>query len=179
MQIVAFYTARNIPFFIFGSGLTIGNCCKHCTAVVISEQITFENGANIHCNFASNLFGDMVIMTAPKLDEYIRACPSQVKKKPLARIGYPDNVLSCGQMQQICKGCVEFLVRKGECEVIKHLDRLTTNAHKGGLYGFHFLLNSKKTAEKMSSRRQVDRTDYVELSDRERKIIEKLDKLNK
>ena len=175
VPIVKFYTARNIPFFIFGSGLTITNCCLYCTAVIIAEQITFENGAKVKCNFASNLFGDTIIMTAPKLDEYIRACESQETKKPLARIGYPNEVLSCGQMQTICKGGIEFSVKRSECEIIRRLDNLSSNAHKGGLFGYHFILNSEKAASKAASKAAAENVDYVELSDRERKIIEKLD----
>lgn len=178
VPIVEFYTARNIPFFIFGSGLTITNCCRCCTAVIIAEQITFENGAKVKCNFASNLFGDTMIMTAPKLDEYLRACKSQEYKKPLARIGYPDEILSCGQMQIICKGGIEFSVKRSECEIVRRLDRLNSYAHKGGLFGYHFILNSAKTAEKQAARAAAENTDYVQLSDRERKIIEKLDRNN-
>ena len=178
VPILEFYTARNIPFFIFGPGLTITSCCRCCTAVIIAEQITFENGAKIKCNFASNLFGDTMIMTAPKLDEYLRACKSQEYKKPLARIGYPDEILSCGQMQIICKGGIEFSVKRSECEIVRRLDRLNSNAHKGGLFGYHFILNSAKTAEKQAARAAAENTDYVQLSDRERKIIEKLDRKN-
>lgn len=175
-KIIVFYTSRHIPFFLFGPGLMMGDYCNFCSVIVVSEQITFENGAKIHCNFASNMFGDIVVATAPRLDEYFRNCPSQIQKAPIAKIGYPDHVLSIGQMQQICKGGVEFSVRRNECEIIKRLDRLSENAHKGGLYGKHFLLNSEKMREKLGARRTVDRTIYVELSDRERKIIEKLDR---
>ena len=189
VPIVEFYTARDIPFFIFGSGLTITNCCRCCTSVIISETITFDNGAKIKCNFASNLFGDTMIMTAPKLDEYIRACPSQDNRKQLAQIGYPEQVLSCSQMQAICRGGIEFSVKRSECEIIRRLDRLNSNAHKGGLFGYHFMLNSAKTAEKIQARTAsrlasekakeeaaLKNTDFIELSDRERKIIEKLDR---
>lgn len=190
VPIVEFYTARNIPFFIFGSGLTITNCCRYCTAVIIAETITFDNGAKVKCNFASNLFGDTMIMTAPKLDEYIRACKSQETKKPLARIGYPEQVLSCGQMQTICNGGIEFSVKRSECEIIRRLDRLNSNAHKGGLFGYHFMLNSKKTAEKeeakikakeaslLAAQKAIEaNTDYVELSYREKAIVEKLNRV--
>ena len=188
MQIVAFYSARRIPFFLFGSGLTMGNVCRYCTAVIIAEQIIFENGANIKCNFASNMFGDTMIMTAPKLDEYIRVCPSQNTKKPLAKMAYPDEVLSISQMQQISKGGIEFSVSRSECEIIKSLDRLATNAHKGGLYGYHFLVNSAKAKEKEDARLMAQeaariraqeaakKAVLIPLSDRERKIIEKLDR---
>jgi len=177
VPICKFYSARNIPFFIFGSGLTITNCCRFCTAVIVSEQITFENGAVIKCNFASNLFGNTVIMTAPKLDEYIRACPSQERKKPLNNFGYPDEVLSCSQMQTICKGGVEFSVNRDECEIIRSLDKQVGNA---GLFGWHMILNTAKKEEKQAakaaSKAATDKVEYIELSERERKIIEKLDR---
>ena len=185
--IVEFYTARNIPFFIFGSGLTITSCCRYCTAVIIAETITFDNGAKVKCNFASNLFGNTMIMTAPKLDEYLRACPSQDTKVQLAKIGYPEQVLSCSQMQAICKGGIEFSVSRDECEIIRRLDNLSSNAHKGGLFSYHFMLNSKKTAEKEEAKRKAKEasllaaqkaieanTDYVELSYREKAIVERL-----
>ena len=46
-KICAFYSARQIPFFIFGNGLTIGRCYKFCTAVVVDSLIVFENGAKV------------------------------------------------------------------------------------------------------------------------------------
>ena len=179
VPIVEFYTVRNVPFFIFGSGLTITNCCRYCTAVIIAEQITFENGAKIKCNFASNLFGNMMIKTAPQLDELLRACPSQVQPKKLARMEYPDEVLSVGHMQTICKGGIEFNVTRDECEIIRRLDLLDSNAHKGGLFGYHFLLNSEKTAEKVAAKEQAiakrnEDVDVIKLSERERRIIKQL-----
>ena len=179
VPIVEFYTVRNVPFFIFGSGLTITNCCRYCTAVIIAEQITFENGAKIKCNFASNLFGNMMIKTAPQLDELLRACPSQVQPKKLARMEYPDEVLSVGHMPTICKGGIEFNVTRDECEIIRRLDLLDSNAHKGGLFGYHFLLNSEKTAEKVAAKEQAiakrnEDVDVIKLSQRERRIVERL-----
>ena len=58
LKIVKFYCTRNVPFFLFGPGLTIGTCFRWCTAIFISDQIRFSNGAMVRCNFASNLFGD-------------------------------------------------------------------------------------------------------------------------
>ena len=76
-KICAFYSARQIPFFIFGNGLTIGRCYKFCTAVVVDSLIVFENGAKVQCNFASNLYGDAIAVTAPLLSQLIASCPSQ------------------------------------------------------------------------------------------------------
>lgn len=107
-KICAFYTAREIPFFLFGPGLTIASCCKYCTAVIVADQITFENGAKVKCNFASNLYGDTMITTAPLLNDLIKACPSQDTKVNLPKYEYPDEVLSVSDMQTICKGGGSF-----------------------------------------------------------------------
>ena len=179
-KICAFYTAHKIPFFIFGPGLTVGSCTKHCTAVIVAAQITFANGAKVQCNFASNLYGDTIITTAPLLNDLISECKSQTQKANLAKIGYPDEVLSVSQMQQICRGGVAFSVKRSECVRITKLDHLATNAHKGGLFADHFLLSSAKTAEKEAARLRAQEAARkaipVELSDRERRIVERLNK---
>ena len=94
----AFYTMHKIPFFLFGPGLTITSCCKYCTAVIVADQITFENGAKVKINFASNLFGDTMIMAAPELGAAIAACPSQNQKANLSKFRYPDEVLDVSAM---------------------------------------------------------------------------------
>lgn len=43
-SICKWYTARNIPFFLFGPGLTIGSIFNVCTAVIIGNSIKFDNG---------------------------------------------------------------------------------------------------------------------------------------
>lgn len=103
-SICGFYSARDIPFFLFGPGLTISQICKYCTAIIIDDQITFENGAKVRCNFASNLFGDTLIMTAPYLCKLLSTCPSQNVKINLPKYVYPEELLSVSDMQTIARG---------------------------------------------------------------------------
>ena len=172
---VAFYTRHKIPFFLFGPGLTIASCCKYCTAVIVAEQITFENGAKVKCNFASNLFGDTMIMTAPQLDALIQACPSQNKKANLPKFRYPDEVLDISAMQTICRGGGEFKVSRKECVIIKDLDY---HPKSGGLFGDHFLLSAVKGADKEAARLRAQeaarRAIPIHLSPRERRIVKRL-----
>lgn len=160
----AFYVRHDIPFFLFGPGLTISSCCKYCTAVIVSDQITFENGAKIKCNFASNLYGDTIITTAPLLSKYIAECKSQKTKANLPKYGYPENVLSISDMQTICKGNIDFAVSRKECRVIRDLD---CHPKGSGLFGDHFLLNTEKAA--------ALNIIPIQLSYREQRIIERLD----
>ena len=192
-DIIKFYTARRIPFFLFGQGKTIMCCVKYCTAVIVTDLLTYENGARIYTNFASNLFGDTIIMTAPKLNDLIFSCPSQNVKANLASYNYPPELLSFSQMQTICRGGVEFSVKRDECQIVKNLDN-----HPKQLFGEHILLSSAKTEEKEQAkalaREQAQRNaqeaaqkragvllenGMIPLSQRERRIVERLNQNSK
>lgn len=174
-KIVRFYTHEEIPFFLFGPGLTIASCCKYCTAVIVPEQITFDNGATVRCNFASNLYGDTMITTAPLLGELLSRCQSQKPKNPLPSFEYPDELLSVSDMQTIARNGEQFSVSRSEAVIVKDLDQ---HPKKGGLFGDHLLLSKAKTSEKIRAKQQVkERTQRgtpISLSEREKRIIQKL-----
>ena len=163
----AFYSRHRIPFFLFGPGLTIASCCKYCTAVIVADQITFENGAKVKCNFASNLYGDTLVMTAPLLNHLITSCKSQATKVNLPKYGYPEELLSISDMQTICKGGIEFAVSRKDGQVVRDMDR---HPKGGGLFGDHFLLSAAKAAAKASAINIIP----IELSPREKRIVERL-----
>jgi hypothetical protein len=188
-EICKFYSANNIPFFLFGPGLTIGTAWKYCGTVIISEEIAFENGAVVKCNFATNLVPDMIAMTAPNLGAAISACKSQNIKKNLPKYKYPDNVLSISDLHTIARGGTPFTVKRSEAEIIRNLEK------KGGLFGNHLLLSTDKAKEKektkeiakekakeIAKEKAKEREKEIakeriniELSPREKRIIERLD----
>ena len=157
-------------FFLFGPGMTIFSCCKHgCTAIVICQSVEFENKAVVRLNFASNLFGDVAAMTAPRLDEYIKACPSQNVKANLPKYNYPDNLLSVSRMQSMASRGVCFSVKRSECVSVKSLDGMPRGKN---LFGDHFLLSDDKAAT--IHRSSIKDVIPVKLSDRERAIVKGL-----
>lgn len=174
-KICAFYAARQIPFFIFGNGLTIGRCYKFCTAVVVDSLITFENGAKVQCNFASNLYGDAIAVTAPLLSKMIQACPSQDTKANLPSFKYPDELLTISDLQTISRTGIEFRVERSQAHIVGTLDNYPK---KSGLFGAQLLISSNKAKEKVEAK-AIERVKFhkeqpLELSDRERRIVEKL-----
>lgn len=186
MPIVKFYTRYRIPFFIFGAGMTITNAVKYCTCVIVSEQIIFDNGAKVKCNFASNLYGDIAMTTAPELDEAIRQCQSQKIKAELPQFRYPDNLVNVSDMQTICRGGIKFSVSRKESVVVRDLD---LHPKKGGLFGPQLLMSDAKGIEKESARlraqelareaiaqEQARKSIPIELSKRECRIVERLNK---
>lgn len=171
-EICKFYSASNIPFFLFGPGLTIGSAWKYCGTVIISDSITFTNGAIIRCNFATNLVPDMIAMTAPDLAAAISACQSQKTKANLPKYKYADNVLSVSELHTIARKDA-FVVKRSEVQIIRDLD-----CHpKGGLFGDHLLVSTEKAKEKKEKKEKKKAQDAINipLSPREKRIIARLD----
>ena len=184
LKIVKFYSEAKIPFFLFGPGMTIANCCKWCTAVIVADQITFSNGAKIRCNFATNLMGDTLATTSIRLTELLRLCPSQNAKVNMPAYVYPDEVLSVADFHLLARGREDFSISRRDAVVIKNLDLHP----KKGLFGDHFLAKEgieaarkeaarieaarKEAARKEAARRAIK----IELSERERRIVENLRK---
>ena len=166
-KIVQFYCTRNVPFFLFGPGLTIGTCFRWCTAIFISDQIRFSNGAMVRCNFASNLFGDAVAYSCPELARILKNCPSQNQKANLPKYRYPDELCSASDMQTLAKGDYDFIIHRDECQIVRDLDH---HPKASGLFGDHLLLSSAKAAAKAAAIRAIP----VTLSDKEKRIISRL-----
>ena len=178
LPIVKFFTARRIPFFLFGPGMTIVWASKYCTVLCINNNIVFENGASVACNFASNLFGDIVAMTAPMLSDFIAACKSQNTKQKQSQYVYPDNMLCVSELQAICKGGVDFAVSRDETHMI---DKMDLHPKKCNIFGTRFLVSDdvvrrKQEALELSKEEQAKAGTFVqiELSEREKRIVERL-----
>ncbi|MDD7189324.1 MAG: chromosome partitioning protein ParB [Prevotella sp.] len=166
-KICKFYSARRIPFFIFGPGLTIFSCLKYCSVVVIAPQIEFSNGAKVHCNFATNLIGDTLVTISPELSKAIAACPSQPQKVNLSKYRYPEELLSVSDLQTMAKGDLPFSVNRDEAVIVKNLDK---HPKKGGLFGDHLLI-SEAAAVKAAAVKEIP----ITLSERERRIVNGLE----
>ena len=168
-KICKFYTARHIPFFLFGPGMTIATVSTYATAVIINTGLVFENGANVRVNFASSLFPDVALMTAPRLNDLIRACPSQNQKKELPIYETPDELLSVSDLQTICNGGIDFAVRRSECVRVRSLD---LHPKRRGLFGDHFLIAKAKA--KAQAQAKAKRTIHIPFSEREQRIVARL-----
>ena len=168
-KIVRFYCESGIPFFLFGPGLTIGSVFKYCTAVITSEQIRFDNGATVRINFASNLYGDTMITTAPLLDRLIKACPSQNVKANLPKYAYPAELVSVSDIQTIANGGLDFSISRDQCVIVRDIDN-----HPKGLFGDHLLTTTDIAAAKEAAKEAAKRIIHVPLSERERRVVEAL-----
>lgn len=118
---------------------------------VCDARVTYENGACVDTSFASNLFGDIRIMTAPDLLARIKnAAKTKRRLMDLPKYIYPDNVVSAALLGKIAP-YVKFEVRASECRRVRKLD----NQKGGGIYGGGYLLSDKATARKIEAYEQA------------------------
>ena len=174
-EICKFYSEAKIPFFLFGPGLTIFSALKYCSVVIIPKHITFSNGAKVQCNFATNLIGDTWVTTAVALGQALSKCKSQDNVKKLKKYSFPVNLVSVSDLQRISRGDEDFSIKKTDGIVCRNLDLFPKTT---GLFGPHVLVNTQCG---LATRCAVERASAaipVELSPRERRIIEKLDAMN-
>lgn len=170
-KIYRWYMAHKIDFFLFAPHLTLFSSRNiEWTYIVTDALIIYENGANVNTSFASNLFGDIRVMTAPKLRRRIvEACNQDRKQVPKYR--YPYNVTSAALLGKIAP-YVDFVVRSSECRFISRLD---SQIGRNSIFGGGVLLSNAKAAEKAAAERERESIVW-ELSDRERRIIDELSK---
>ena len=168
-KICTFYASRNIPFFLFGPGMTIMGICDVCTAVFINRTIKYENKAEVRTNFASNLYGDIIATTAPELDRMIGACGSQDKKKNLPKFRYPAQLVSASDLQTICSGGIEFSIKR---DVAAKVGKIGARA----LFGDHLLCSTQTGAAKEAAKEAAKDIKIIEMSERDRRTVEYLDK---
>lgn len=182
-EIVSFYLERKIKFFLFGPGMTILSAYRRGASIVVTGcDVKYANGANVPTNYATNILGNVAIMTAPELNDAIESCPSQTSgKKKLASFEYPVEFLNISSLQTMAGGGVSYSVRRNQCQYITKLDA-PNMAKKIELFGGGLLVSAKKGNQKRrgvvkaTAQRQQrqQRQQRVELSERERIITEEL-----
>ena len=176
-RIIDFYEERGIPYFLFAPQLTLFSPNRECNYICASTGIEYENGAVVETGFVTS-FGNWKIDTAPGLREAVMAAQRKAKEEaegePLTKWQLPDHVVTAARLGTVAKRCIPFRVSKQECSFVRKLDNQKPGA---ALYGGGFLLSDKAAAEKAAAEKAAAEkaaAEKVELSEREREIVESL-----
>lgn len=104
-EIVRFYTAAKIDFFLFAPGLTLfSSAQKHCTAIVTATQVVYTNGAVVNTGFLTSLFPAIRIIVSTTLSSDIRRAMSRSVKSGKVVNCYPDNYVTAALLESAVGG---------------------------------------------------------------------------
>lgn len=155
--------------------MTVFQPGRHCTSIICGAEVRYDNGARVNTSFVSNLFGDILVMSAPDLYRELEAVQEE-KARRLPKYVYPAHVLRATDVAKYTRRGIYFAIHKNEARFISKLDM------QGGatIFGGGFLISDRAAADRAAAdRAAADRAAQVEaiewtLSDRERRIIEGL-----
>ena len=179
-EIVRWYLAHDIKFFLFAPALTQVVANAPANYVVAFCDVVYENGANVRTSFTTNLLGDIAFTTAPELK---RAVEEVNGKAPadLPTYGY-ENVLTTALIGKLA--LIDFSAKRNEVAEISNLDAL--KAKGKSLFGRGWLLSDRKEKDrkekerkekerKEKERKEKERKEnHLHLSEREKELIKRL-----
>ena len=185
-QILDFYLERDIPFFLFCNGLTsLGTGARRegVTTILIGEMIEFENGAKVNIGFFTNLCPKVRVWLASDLSKKITEI--QTKPQDLALNKWDIHIQSAGLLGKIAKR-VTVKIMADECEFI------STLSDGSAIYGGGIVLSDRaaqrteeerrkaeeerRKAEEERRKAEEERAVNRILGDKEREIIERLNR---
>jgi len=138
-------------------------------------NVTYENGAVIPTSFTTTLCKDRVWCN-PDLYKRLDKL-NAVQSKTVTKIKLPDNVVTPAALMRMVKCGVSLKIGADESAYVSKLDN-----YNQALFGRSFFLSDKATEEKRKAEMIADEFTsevVVELSSREKAIIELLNKQSK
>jgi len=193
-EIIKFYIKEGVKFFLFAPALTsLGHAGKSCCFICTDCSITYKNGANVNTAFLTNLEPyEIAVKTSPELSAIVDAANEKAQKKApeLPKYTYPPEVVNVALITTLARHKIPVSFKRDELHFIRELDSQKAAGKK--MFGAGFLTTHEKAAELIELRRQAeiakqkaeeerwlnaDSSRMVwELSEREKKIIEEMEK---
>ena len=173
-EIVDFYHAHHIDFFLFAPSLTafarmIGRDWLH--SVVAHGSVTYENGAIVNTSFETNM-GTARVTVSHELHDRITTADAQAKderrsSEPLPKYSYPVEVATAAGLGYLAAHGMSLEIMPESCAPVRALEA-QREAGKA-IYGGGLLLGSQSAAEKAAAEKAA--ATKWQLSDAEREII--------
>ncbi|MBQ5850482.1 MAG: hypothetical protein IIW54_06680 [Lachnospiraceae bacterium] len=178
-KIIDFYLEKNIKFFLFAPHLTIfsGKRRRKFTAVITGIGLTYENGAKISTNFATNL-ENISFRSAPTLYKKLKEVSSKKTtkdKSTFPKYSYTKALMRSCDLKKLSQYGIDFTVDYKESIFVEELDQ--QKEYKKSIYGGGFLISEEKQKEYYVASNVLSKNEekYVyNLSKREQKLIDNL-----
>lgn len=186
-EILKYYTAQNIRFFLFAPTLTLFSSGRDLPICYIAVQasVTYENGARVNTSFITNLDPHRV-RTAPSLYAAVDKADRESSAKPqLPKYEYPAEVLTSTRAGRWSKYGLDIRITPAELQRINELD--AQKEHGKEIFGSGFITSDRVAADTAAADKYCDETELNEireqreqlhhvweLSERERGIVDRL-----
>ena len=170
-KIVRFYTARQIPFFLFAPTLTLfsGRDSSACY-IGVGATVIYENGASVNTSFITNMEPGIQARSDPEIYRKITKAVKEYRArsvKELPKYEMPDAVLTSTKLAYFSKYGVEYQALASRSRFIRSIRSMCESGKN--IYGGGFLLSERAAAERAAALRW-------ELSDEEKELSAALDK---
>ena len=120
-QIIRFYNAKGVKYFLFAPHLTLFVTNQDYTAIVASADIVYENGAKVKTSFVTNMMGDVKILGDAELRQRLQAITDTNKvNKPIYQ--YPDNVITVSKIASIVEKGGNIVIMKKDVTFFRQLE---------------------------------------------------------
>ena len=171
-QIIRFYNAKGVKYFLFAPHLTLFSTNQDYTAIVASADIVYENGAKVKTSFVTNMMGDVKILGDAELRQRLQAI-TDTNKVNLPIYQYPDNVITVSKIASLVEKGENIVIMKKDVTFCRQLE--SQKPQKKALFGSGFLAShsvaKELVAKELPKKKEVI---YWELSDAEHSIIKQL-----
>lgn len=174
-KIIRFYNENNIKYFLFAPTLTLFSSNSIRTGIAVGVSVVYENGARVSTSFTTNLNGDVRFCSAPELYRILdKVNKSNIKEKTktLPNYEYPNNVITSTRLALFSKYGVDFSVNKNEAYRITRLE--SQKKYKKKIFGNGYLVSEAAAQAAAQAARKAKKTIVWSISEKERKIIDKL-----
>ena len=172
-KIMRFYNEKGIKYFLFAPTLTLFSSNTICTGIAVGISIIYENKARVNTSFATNLNSDVCFRSAPELYRILdKVNKANIETKELPKYEYPNNVITSTRLALFSKHGVDFSVKENDTYKIKSLE--SQKKHKKAIFGSGYLVSDAAAQAAAQAAREDKKTVVWDLSEKERKIIEKL-----
>lgn len=180
-EITKWYINHDIPFFLFINGLYGVSLSRglhgKATVIATNASVSFYHKPNnklIKLGFVTNLEPKNIVLRGDvALTDKLN---SLAKKKDLNKYQYPENMIRNSDVLKAIRSGVELQLTTNNCIFEDNIDY--HKEHKSsGVYGSCYLVNDKVyNVYKAAIEKVPPYTHHVILSEREKGIIEKLNK---
>ena len=157
-RILRFYKSRDIGFFLFAPYLTLfSSKDTDLTYISASANIVYANGAKVNTGFITNLFGDIVAMSAPDLKDKIEEIQKKTRKETTVyppKYKYPPEIVMSTTLGYFSAHGINFELRRGECQFISALE--SQRKVKKGIFGSGLLVSKERTHAAEEAKRKAE-----------------------